>query len=779
MSIKKYIASCLCALPLAVAAQDVSITFDTEDYKAIGVYDSWEASPFRTGKLSGNVAVIDNFLNAPAPATGEPVNGSAKILGLQRSRFGSNTFGARIDLKNTFELTPTTKYVHVMVYKPVEGRVMVIGLGKRPERVGQSPETEQFWGLKMSAVKANEWVDVVVPAYGNGGIDIHSLVVVPDCESPHALTEDYLVYIDDIVVNDDPQSRTSSTFYPVIFEEEQTYTRNDRHLNGVKLNSPSAGVQSLTVPEANKMYNNATGHTFYAKAGEELTATFDYTGSWMNGFVYLDKGNDGKFDATLGQNGNIPEGSDVMAFSFTAEVGSEDAGYNSKGEYLTGQARAVLNPPSFTLPANLPAGLYRMRYKVDWASIDPAGNNSSSNHIVNNGGGVLDLMLNVHGDECNVNDANRNGEVLAADGSKLNGYKAPFLKPFTIKMNPENGFSYNGIRVRHGYNLSGDSLVYGNPQYKDVVYTSDMFNENDEFTIPAEVMDGDVEIEGLFVEKGTEQKYVKVTYSVVDEDETEIFSVAKTVLAGSEYPMFDVPESACSAAYYELSGVPDGNVGDEDETVVIKYKNNFPFFVSKSFDDASWYYLQLAADGYYLHNTDGTYMPLTSAYQTAEPVGANLWCFMGNAFTGMKIYNLEAGAEKILSSTTNTADGNTGGSTYPLLYAEPVPEGNNTFWGVAPGQTIGEKQGFFLNQVGYPSNRMNLRDNKLAYWTGGADAGSTFVCTYVDSSTIVGIENVENGATITTPTTYDLQGRPVSNARRGIYVREGKKVVIK
>lgn len=672
MSINKYIASCLCALPLAAAAQDVSITFDTEDYKSIGVYDTWEESPFRTGALSGHVAVINNFLNEPNPATGEPANGSSKMLAVQRSRFGSNTFGARIDLKETFELTPTTRYVHVMVYKPVEGRVMVIGLGKRPERAGQSPETEQFWGLKQAAVKANEWVDVVVPAYGNGGIDIHSLVVVPDCESPHALTEDFIVYIDEVVINDSPQSRTSSSFYPVCFEEEQEYTRNDRHLNGVKLNSPSGGLQSLTLPAPNKVYNNATGNTFYAKAGEELTATFDYSGSWMNGFVYLDRGNDGKFEATLGQNAAIPEGSDVMAFSFTAETGSEDAGYNSKGEYLTGSNRAVLNPPSFTLPAGLPAGLYRMRYKVDWASIDPAGNNSSSNNILANGGAIADVMLNVHGDECNVNDANRNGEVLAADGSKLSGYKAPFMQPFTIKMNPENGFTYNGIRVRHGYNLSGDSLVCGNPQYKDVVYSSDMFNENDEFTIPAEVMDGDVEIEGLFVEKGTEQKYVHVTYSVVDEEGTEVYSTVTTVLVGSEYPVFEVPEAACSATYYELSGVPEGTVGEEDVTVTISYKNNFPFTVSPSFEEADWHYLQLSGDGYYLHNTNEASMSLNTAHKSAEPVGANLWCFVGNAFTGFKIYNLEAGAGKVLSSTTNTADGNTGGHTYPLLTAEPV-----------------------------------------------------------------------------------------------------------
>ena len=44
-------------------AQDgdaLKIGFETDDYRSVSVYDTWEASPFRTGVLSGNAAVIDN-----------------------------------------------------------------------------------------------------------------------------------------------------------------------------------------------------------------------------------------------------------------------------------------------------------------------------------------------------------------------------------------------------------------------------------------------------------------------------------------------------------------------------------------------------------------------------------------------------------------------------------------------------------------------------------------------------------------------------------------------
>jgi hypothetical protein len=101
-----------------MAMSQISVTFESQDYKSIGVYDIWEASPFRTGTLKGNYSVIDNHLKDVEEQLGFAPNASDKILAVQRSRFGSNTFGVRIDLKETFELTPAVKYVHVKLYRP-------------------------------------------------------------------------------------------------------------------------------------------------------------------------------------------------------------------------------------------------------------------------------------------------------------------------------------------------------------------------------------------------------------------------------------------------------------------------------------------------------------------------------------------------------------------------------------------------------------------------------------------------------------------------------------
>ena len=109
---------------------------------------------------------------------------------------------------------------------------------------------------------------------------------------------------------------------------------------------------------------------------------------------------------------------------------------------------------------------------------------ASDNTIMQNGGGIVDVRLNVHEDNVSVMEDNRNGEILNADGTSL-VTKTPFGQAFTIKLNPENGFTYNGVRIRHGYNLTGDSLVYGNVQYVDELISSENFDENDCYTIPA------------------------------------------------------------------------------------------------------------------------------------------------------------------------------------------------------------------------------------------------------------------------------------------------------
>lgn len=435
-----------------------TVTFDQPDYKSVGVYDTWAKSPFRTGALEPNVAVVENHLK-------DSINSSSHILGVQRSRYGSNTFGAKVVLREPWRIGTEPQYVHVLLHKPVESRIMLIGLGKRADRPGQSQDVEQFWVYPANDVDAGEWVDAVFSVKANNGIDVYSLVLAPDMRSN--CKEDFVAYIDNIEINGDRTPRTGVGDYPINLPSQTMIMRYDRRLRKVSLNSDTIAVHTVgdaLVP----LYTTLFDKTFQAMPGQTVKPGVDYNAKWMHSYVYLDKNNDGVFSAD-----------ELMAY--TPTVNNED------------DPGAL---PSFVVPADLAPGIYRMRYKVDWDNNDPGGDAQT---IVTNGGSIVDVLLNVHTPDVTVNNDNRNGEVLTADGRSLDNVRVPFGKDLKVKMVPSNGFSYAGIKVRHGYNLSGEARVHSNPQYREEVIEASQFGPDDTVTIPGSMVDGNLLIEGLFI----------------------------------------------------------------------------------------------------------------------------------------------------------------------------------------------------------------------------------------------------------------------------------------
>lgn len=511
-TINKYILTAAVSSMSLGAMADINIDFESnEGFTAISMYDAmWEDSPFRTGVLTGNCAITDN----PDTSVNEIIdmvpNPSAKVLGAQRSRFAGNRFGVRVDLAESFELTPTLKYVHVMIYRPTTGRMMLVGLGSRTERHDQDPYCEQFWALPSNSTDANRWTDVVFPVKGAGGIDVRSLVIVPDMESPHDLTEDFLFYVDNIEVSNSSTPRFIYEYYPVQGEKATSpMIRTDRVTSDLSL---TIDGKTYTVPitqQSNKLlYQDLTDNVFNVKPGQTITPALGYTTKdWMHAYAYVDFNNDGQFSADIKSDGTPADGTELVSFNGYNGSGSwrnsKGQAINSNGNLTTGKCGLM---PDFTLPADLKPGMYRMRLKLDWNCIDPMGNpgDANGNNLINSNGGVIaDIMLNVYGDEVTVNDFQLNGEVLAGDGTKLNALKAPAAQPFPILMNPENGFIHDGVDIKIGYNLDGEKFdKYGNPQYTEIYIPGFRFTDN-KYTIPADVMCGNILINGRMVEVGT------------------------------------------------------------------------------------------------------------------------------------------------------------------------------------------------------------------------------------------------------------------------------------
>ena len=218
--------------------------------------------------------------------------------------------------------------------------------------------------------------------------------------------------------------------YAINFPRTQVRTRTDRTLHSISLTAEGEAEQTLTVNEQHS-YNDLTedaNSVLTVPAGATLTTAFRYSGSWMNGYVYIDLENDKQF--SFNEGSTTQTGTDLLTFSFySGSFSSDNAGYNSLGTYITGNDRAVLNPPTFQAPTT--PGNYRIRFKVDWNSVDAGGQKAldgtctGQNGILANGGYIVDAILSVVGDNTGISNNTLQGTSRLYDLSGRRLHNAP------------------------------------------------------------------------------------------------------------------------------------------------------------------------------------------------------------------------------------------------------------------------------------------------------------------------------------------------------------------
>ena len=151
-------------------------------------------------------------------------------------------------------------------------------------------------------------------------------------------------------------------------------------------------------------YFDKTSTVFEVKSGETITPLITINGAWMHGYVFVDWNNNRQFDVNVTGEGPYikGEGNELMCWSLYSHNGNGDNGWNSAGLYQPGGD--VLAPGSFRVPEGLEVGsTYRMRYAIQWNSIDPTG---SYANFISDGGAIIDVTLKISGiaseDELNV-----------------------------------------------------------------------------------------------------------------------------------------------------------------------------------------------------------------------------------------------------------------------------------------------------------------------------------------------------------------------------------------
>ena len=203
--------------------------------------------------------------------------------------------------------------------------------------------------------------------------------------------------------------------YAINFEKDAKQTHSSRYSTSVSL-TVNGQAQTIEFGKTMNGYEDLTAQSFTVTPGAEVTPAIGYVGEWMHGYVYVDLNNDKQF--SFNADSDDQTGTEVVSYSFySASNGS--TGLNSKGETVSNNCN--VNPlPSFTAPAE--EGTYRIRFKVDWNSVDAGGCVVSGNNILNNGGGIYDATLVVKDITNGIDSINAeaaNAELFTVDGVKI------------------------------------------------------------------------------------------------------------------------------------------------------------------------------------------------------------------------------------------------------------------------------------------------------------------------------------------------------------------------
>ena len=253
---------------------------------------------------------------------------------------------------------------------------------------------------------------------------------------------EYAVVIPEGVVVGKAIGDAFSGVQTIVIEEFDIYeptntgskTRSDRNINTIGITSEAYGASEYSLSDTEKgldyvvLINKEEPVNFVVAAGEEVTPTINAAGSWVHFAVYVDYDADG-FTAGIKEGSNWEPTGDLVSYSFYNNgADSDERGWNSVGEEITGGNRNKPSLPSFKAPEK--EGTYRIRFKQDWCNIDPMGDaDGKFGDFKENGGTIIDALLVVTATEGidEVNAAAEENAIYDLTGRKLQRVSAPGL----------------------------------------------------------------------------------------------------------------------------------------------------------------------------------------------------------------------------------------------------------------------------------------------------------------------------------------------------------------
>ncbi len=263
-----------------------------------------------------------------------------------------------------------------------------------------------------------------------------------------------------------------------------TLTVSDNNGNTVTVNG--AGTTGT-----HPLYTDQSSVKLITEPGAVITIQNNGAGRWMHGYVYVDYNRNGTFEVNEAncRGANV----DQELVSHTGYTGLQTTSSNKPADpTVCSDGSAVNNEtpynramPSFTIPADLAPGEYRIRHKMDWNCVDPCGRLQSSgyyNDFMNdNGGGIIDFTIKIGEPQYTLTySATGNGDIEArvgvteATNPTASGYAiasgAAIENDVYVILTPKQ---YNGqINTIASATLNGSDV-------KDMLYTYTANNANE------------------------------------------------------------------------------------------------------------------------------------------------------------------------------------------------------------------------------------------------------------------------------------------------------------
>lgn len=481
----------------------------------------------------------------------------------------------------------------------------------------------------------------------------------------------------------------------------------------------SDGSTPLLVMTAGTGINTSNGDIYASTYTLEVPDGYVISSYTLNGTA-----TDGDVTITpSGESATVISNGNSLADALAVTVRAQSTSFVLAGGHLTSVALSVTVSPTPVIVAMTSAGNLPSAY----------GSFSGQTFTTAEASGMAGVTITAS-TGLTINEATVN---VTNYGKCFSLVTAAAATDYTVTMTAPTGYVITGYYLGGSANTSGavhtltsaDGSVsvvasappYNSPTGPKAFEVTGLNTNSTYFTINTANKANTLYLPTFYIYVAKASEVVDVTYNVMfNGSQVATATVGGNILGNAPALPSSLVKDYCTYTYYSDADCTEEITTLTSGTTTVYAKCTAPFEASTSFNSATWYYLKLKNANYPTYVADGTPNVTLPASNAGDRT--TQWAFFGNPYDGFTLKNRAAGNDLVLGSASPADDGSTGGATYATLGTS----GSQDYELWYPAYSSSYTNGFFLQtSEGYAINQRSTAN--MAFWTGGKDAGSTFV----------------------------------------------------